>query len=192
MQVKKKEVGERILEAARAEFAERGYKDASLTRIAERAGVSAGNFYTYYSGKDELLGDVVDVVFNFIPKFIADLAGTITVLDMPLEQFSSFMAKELYRVFWKHRTELDILLHKCGGTKYEKFSEIIGQLVYGIIVRRHFGEREISDYERVMARVVADGYLGGVLGVLGMEWNEEEFTEMVRKLTLFFFREFDS
>ena len=43
-----------------------------------------------------------------------------------------------------------------------------------------------------MARVVADGYLGGVLGVLGMEWNEEEFTEMVRKLTLFFFREFDS
>ena len=47
MQVKKKEVGERILEAARAEFAERGYKDASLTRSAERAGVSAGNFYTY-------------------------------------------------------------------------------------------------------------------------------------------------
>ena len=190
MQVKKKEIEERILEAGRQEYLERSYRGGSVSRIAARAGVPIGNFYRYFDGKKSLLDAIVGPVYAFIPKFIADLAGTTTVLAMPLEQFSAFIAKELYRVFWRSRCELCILLYKCQGTEYEQFRSVIDKLIFNIIVKRNFGDREITESERIMSRVVSNGYLAGILELLDMEWDEQKFTGLIQKITLFFFSDF--
>jgi AcrR family transcriptional regulator len=47
-----------ITEAALALFAERGFDRTSVRQIAERAGISLGLLYNYFSGKDELLGHI--------------------------------------------------------------------------------------------------------------------------------------
>ncbi len=192
MQIRKTEIDEKIKAAARREFLERGYAGASIQRIVAYAEVSVGNFYRYYTGKDDLFDAVVGSVSKFIPKFVADLAGTITVLDMPLEQFSSFMAKEMCRVFRRHKDELNILLHGAAGTEYSDFREVVEQLVCGIIVRRNFGERALGVHERMLANVAASGYMSGVVELLREEWTESEFNEAVRLLTLFFFKEFNT
>ncbi len=44
-----------IIGAALALFRERGYEAATMRAIAERAGVSAGNAYYYFSSKEELI-----------------------------------------------------------------------------------------------------------------------------------------
>jgi AcrR family transcriptional regulator len=44
-----------IVEAALALFQERGYEAATMRAIAERAGVSTGNAYYYFSSKEELI-----------------------------------------------------------------------------------------------------------------------------------------
>lgn len=190
MQIKKKSIEDRILEAGRNEFLQKGYRDGSVARIAGSACVPIGNFYRYFSGKKQLLDRIVGPVYAFIPKFIADLAGTTTVLAMPLEQFSSFIAKELYRVFWRNRDELFILLYRCAGTEYEEFREEINGLICNIIIKRNFGDAKITESERLMAKVVANGYLAGILELLDMEWDEAEFTGLIQKITLFFFSDF--
>src|SRR5580693_6909517 len=43
-----------LLEAAMEVFARRGYRDASVDEIAERAGYSKGAIYFHFSGKDDL------------------------------------------------------------------------------------------------------------------------------------------
>ena len=43
-----------LLEAALAVFSERGYRDASVDEVAERAGYSKGAVYWHFSSKDEL------------------------------------------------------------------------------------------------------------------------------------------
>src|SRR5882762_9680495 len=43
-----------LLEAALEVFADRGYRDASVDEIAERAGYSKGAIYFHFSGKDDL------------------------------------------------------------------------------------------------------------------------------------------
>jgi len=53
-------LGSRLLAAARAEFAERGYSGARVAEIARRAGVTTGAIYSRYRGKAELLADAVD------------------------------------------------------------------------------------------------------------------------------------
>ncbi|MCD0483990.1 TetR/AcrR family transcriptional regulator [Streptacidiphilus sp. ASG 303] len=49
-----------LLEAARQEFAERGYGSTSIRDIAQRAGVSLSALYHYYGGKQELLHALLD------------------------------------------------------------------------------------------------------------------------------------
>ncbi len=58
-QVLKDEVEQRIRDAALAEFAEGGFGTARMSDIARRAGVSAGNIYHYFPGKQALFEAVV-------------------------------------------------------------------------------------------------------------------------------------
>ena len=48
-------LGDRLLAAAAAEFAARGYAGARVAEIARRAGVTTGAIYSRYRGKTDLL-----------------------------------------------------------------------------------------------------------------------------------------
>ena len=50
-----------LLEAARVEFAERGYEGATVRRIAERAGVDAAMVNHWFGGKDALFTASIDL-----------------------------------------------------------------------------------------------------------------------------------
>lgn len=60
MQTKKTEIRDAILDGARQLFRERGYNASTITRIAERAGVSPANIYVYFSSKLEILFALYD------------------------------------------------------------------------------------------------------------------------------------
>ena len=45
MQYKKKEISERILQAGRKEYVEKGYRGGNISTIAEQAGVPVGNLW---------------------------------------------------------------------------------------------------------------------------------------------------
>lgn len=49
----------RLLEAAEKVFAERGYHDASIVKIAEAAGVAGGTFYIYFKTKQDIFDELV-------------------------------------------------------------------------------------------------------------------------------------
>lgn len=66
------ELTERLLDAAAAVFAERGYDRAAVAEIARRAGVTTGAIYSRYSGKDELLLAAVD---RHMPDELRRLTG---------------------------------------------------------------------------------------------------------------------
>jgi TetR/AcrR family transcriptional regulator, cholesterol catabolism regulator len=59
-QSRKQATRERVLTAARALFQEIGYDDATIRMIAERAGVSVGSVFTTFSGKAEILSQVME------------------------------------------------------------------------------------------------------------------------------------
>ena len=75
MAVKNHALDEKITEAARAEFLDKGFRGASLQKIAARAGLTTGALYTRYKSKDELFCSLVREVLDAA----AELAG-------PMEQ----------------------------------------------------------------------------------------------------------
>ena len=63
-----------ILDAALAEFSERGLAAARLDDIAKRAGLSKGTIYLYFSNKEELFREVVHAsVIEYIAKAEASI-----------------------------------------------------------------------------------------------------------------------
>jgi AcrR family transcriptional regulator len=59
-QSRKQATRERVLAAARDLFQEIGYEEATIRMVARRAGVSVGSVFTTFSGKAEILSQVMD------------------------------------------------------------------------------------------------------------------------------------
>lgn len=70
---------QRLLDAAIAEFAERGFAGARIDRIAETAGANKALIYAYFGNKEQLfraaLGAVIERVVENVPIDAADLPG---------------------------------------------------------------------------------------------------------------------
>ena len=57
---KGKESRKRLLDAATAVFAERGFHDAKVSDIVKRAGLTQPSFYLYFPSKEAIFAEIVD------------------------------------------------------------------------------------------------------------------------------------
>lgn len=93
-----------LLDAAAAEFGERGFHDSSVVSITARAGVALGSFYTWFESKDALFRALVLDMSGRVRDHVAPvLAGPATVLDREEAALGAFLDfarehKEIYRI----------------------------------------------------------------------------------------------
>lgn len=64
----------RIIDTATVEFAKKGYHDASISAIAEKAGISVGSVYKYFENKQDLFLTTVDHSIERMEMLLTDLA----------------------------------------------------------------------------------------------------------------------
>ena len=94
----------KLLDAAAAEFGERGFHDASISAITARAGTALGSFYTYFDSKDAifqaLVRDMSEAVKVAARDALAQPASAIERERAALTAFLRFAAehKEVYRI----------------------------------------------------------------------------------------------
>ena len=75
---------EKIQEAARAEFLDKGFQGASLRQIVKNAGVTTGAFYGYFSSKEALFNALVEPhATALMGKF---MKAQISFAELPEEQ----------------------------------------------------------------------------------------------------------
>mgnify|MGYP001468091016 CR=1 FL=1 len=93
-----------ILDAARSEFGERGFHDASISGITRRAGVALGSFYTYFDSKDALfralVRDMSDQVRDHVAPVLQSAPDQVAAEQAGLQAFIEFVRghKEIYRI----------------------------------------------------------------------------------------------
>jgi AcrR family transcriptional regulator len=94
----------RLLEAAAAEFGERGFHEAAITGITTRAGVALGSFYTYFESKEELFRALVRDMSHQVRAHVAEAVATapdrLAAERIGLAAYIAFVRKhpELYRI----------------------------------------------------------------------------------------------
>jgi AcrR family transcriptional regulator len=82
---------ERIVAAARARVAERGYAGLSTAEVLRRAGVSRGGLYHHFAGKAELLAAVLEAleldVVAQLAEVVADAPDQLTALHTGIQWY---------------------------------------------------------------------------------------------------------
>jgi AcrR family transcriptional regulator len=83
-------------------FAKRGYENATLDEIAERAEFAKGTLYNYFDSKEVLFGDIIESAMNDVTH----LAGeTLTAGGAVRERFHTFA----FRMMEYYKTNEDLL-----------------------------------------------------------------------------------
>ena len=71
-QVQKEDIRRIILQAARGEFLQKGFKDTSMRTIARLSGVTLSNIYNYFRDKDEIFRAVLTPLLNAFEQLFAE------------------------------------------------------------------------------------------------------------------------
>lgn len=89
-------VRRRIFEAAISVFERRGFARASMTAIAEEAGLSSGAIYTYFGSKEELFlaafGSLVEEQEQALTEAITHSPATSEAIDLAVEYMAQVAA----------------------------------------------------------------------------------------------------
>lgn len=93
----------RLLDAAAAEFGERGFHEASISGITRRAGTALGSFYTYFDSKDAIFTALVRDMSARVASRAAEVSGAATGLGRERAALAAFLGfarehKEIYRI----------------------------------------------------------------------------------------------
>jgi AcrR family transcriptional regulator len=124
----KEDVRARIVAAAEELFAEEGYAAVGMARVAERASVSTGNVYRYFSGKEALFDEVLPD--ELVARVVRLTRGKIESLgdERDPRRMSSdapyhVLSREVVELCVESRARMVILFGRAGGTRHEGFAE---------------------------------------------------------------------
>ncbi|MDR2918396.1 MAG: TetR/AcrR family transcriptional regulator [Tannerella sp.] len=114
-----------ILQTARIEFINNGYKDTSMRIIAQKADVGLSNIYNYFKNKDDIyiaiVGPVRTELFTFVTqqhteeKINHESIATFGHTEDAIEYYIGLIDK--------YREELRLLLYHSQGSSMENFRD---------------------------------------------------------------------
>ena len=122
---------ENIHRAAKAEFLEKGYKDASLRNIVKSVGMTTGAFYGYYKSKEELFESIVGEHYEYIRnRFIKAQQefAELPAAQQPevMSDISGICMYDILYYAYEHLEECKLILCCSEGTK---FAGLIDEMV---------------------------------------------------------------
>lgn len=153
-------VYEAVLECAKKEFLEKGYKDASLRTIAQEAGTSTGSIYTRFGDKEGLFRAIVEPVAEEMKRMFLEIQENFHQLDDDVQQsemgrYTSLHQMELLDYIYDHFDEFRLLLDSAEGTQFACF---LDELVE-IEVDYTYKYMEVIGCESVKSGLVTEDFI---------------------------------
>jgi AcrR family transcriptional regulator len=157
-----------ILDAAAEEFGESGYHEAGIARIAQRASVAIGSFYTYFDSKEAvfraLVGDMSLQVRESVAPVILAAPDRLAGERAGIAAFIAFVRqhKALYRI-------IDESAFVAADAYHKHYNDIAEG--YAASLTQAFGRGEVSDGD-MMVRAWAIMGMNVFLGLRFGVWDE--------------------
>ena len=190
-QVLKDETRGMIIEAAKNEFLEQGYRDSSMRRIASKSRMTAGNLYRYFKSKEDLMAVIVAPAYEAIDRVLGELTNhTVSFknkdfdIDATQEELAEILDRlgdALVDTHKKHRIELNILM-MSSGINDEIINWFTGLLCN--LLSRKYGVRADSKGTTVIARAYAVALFDGLKDMLKAEDVDETGMRSLVKMYL--------
>ncbi|HEY5763575.1 MAG TPA: TetR/AcrR family transcriptional regulator [Rhodocyclaceae bacterium] len=160
----------RLLEAAEIEFGEKGFHEAAISGITQRAGVALGTFYTYFESKQEIFTALVSFMSERTRQWVAErVAGATDRLAaerLGLAAYIEFVRqhKGIYRIM----SEAEFIANDAFRAHYEGFAR---SYCANLDKAGERGEIRRGDYEVWSWAIIG---INVFLGMRFAEWDEGE------------------
>ncbi len=183
---------EKLLDAALEVFWEEGVARPSLTKVAERAGMTRGAIYGHFKNKGDVVSALCDRILfpSEALEKLREKGG-----ETPLQTLSDWFVNVLRRTMSdpQHRKLMDILFLKCEAVEGD---EVWNRLRYdGSRIRQH--DRELlrravelgqlpADLDVDFATLAISSFITGLFRFMAVhpEWSLEDHIERIAHVAL--------
>lgn len=185
----------KILGAAKAEFLERGFAEASMRTIAERAGFTTGMLYSRFADKSEIFRELVegpaDELYNYFMTVQNEFAGYSP--EYQRREMHPYVAQKIEHMvdlIYDNFDAFKLIICKSGGTSYEyyvdKMIDVETESTFRFIDAVKGAGYEIADIRKDLAHMLASAMFNGMFEVVMHDLSREDARQYILKLQEFF------
>ena len=191
----KEGVYEKIIDCAKKEFLEKGFKDASLRVIAKNAQTSTSSIYTRFKDKEGLFDAIVQPVVSEFENYFCNQHEIFHEIDATKQDalkydFTSECYDDMIDYIYDHFDEFTLLLKCSYGTKAADFIErlVDVEVAYTIKFIEAIGNDAIEKgrANRSFLHVVTKSYFTSVFEIVFQSMKKEEATHYIQRLRNFY------
>lgn len=185
---------EKLLKIGKEEFLAKGFKDASLREIVQKAGFTLGAFYGYYDSKEALFDDLVKepatLLYDRYLQTQTEFAQRPTEEQVDsMDQAESQGLAEMIDILYDNFDAFKLVFFRSTGTKYENY---VQQL---IDIEVHHTQRFIRllqaqgypiDIDEELIHILSSALLTGMFEVIDHDMTKEKAARYVDQLRVFY------
>lgn len=184
-----------ILNAAKKELLEKGYRDVSMRHIAAMAHMTVGNLYRYYQSKDALIQAIVSPAIQRID----DIVQTITQQRISLftqsenvglsikdiTKILDSLADDLVSLHREYRDEMMILM--LNSEVKIKLEDWLAHLIQVVVTENRKFDDSVNHYASILSKMMAASIFSGMQeGFKLADQNKVNDTELEMIIRLYF------
>lgn len=186
---------ERILECAKEEFMEKGFSEASMRTIAEKAGYTTGMLYSRFADKNELFNALVseggDKLYNYFCCVQDEFAALPS--EKQLKEMHSYVdgkVKIMVDIIYDYFDAFKLIVCKSAGSSYQYYIDKMidvetSNSVRFINVLKEMGI-DTCDVRADLNHMLASALFNGMFEVVAHDFSKEDAFVYIRQLQDFF------
>ena len=195
MKLKSDKTRDEILRIAREEFTSKGFRDASLREMANKAGKTTGIIYTYFRNKNELFEQLVHPVIIKINSKLSSKAISLVEAKeegINLRNWFTQYIRFLIELTESNRSEMELLFLKSDGSSYENYRN---ELIEDGIQRSKKEFRKLTRTKVFKDQVISDFFIGNLVNyvfhicveILKQNSSKKQIDYYEKEITAFLF-----
>lgn len=191
---------DKILECAKAEFMEKGFADASMRSIAEKAGYTTGMLYGRFADKTQLFNELVEEPANRLFEYFTSAENTFFSMT-PQKQYKDMHAlveekvKAIIDIIYSDFDVFKLIVCKSAGSGYEYYIEKMVDLETENTLRYVDRLREngiaVNDVRADLTHMLTSALFNGVLEIVWHDFPKEDALQYVTEVQNFFIAGWD-
>ena len=185
---------ERIIEAAKKEFMQYGFTDASLRRIAAEAGIQVGGLYKHFSSKEEMFASLVEPTIEGLMECFHgiedDYFGEIGKVAAESIWDNKMETVRFMEYIYDHFDEFKLIVCRSQGTKYENFTHDIAKLEEEVTIRYMNALKKsgiaVNDINEKESHLLVTASVEAILQAVIHDFTKEEAMHYAHTLEKFY------
>ena len=185
-------VAERIVDAAKREFLDKGYVGASLRTIATEADTSTNSIYVRFGDKEGLFSAIVEPVLNEMTERFIRIQERFHLMT-PEEQaermpkYADGGTSELIDYMYEHLEEFRLLLDASYGTRFHNFVDELVRIeveyTYKFMEAVGYSDKFGDAVTQKLLHIVTTSRFESIFEIIRHGMSREEATEYIELLS---------